>query len=631
MKYSQQLLEKIGAITLPSKEILDELITDHLAEVESIETITSEDYSTDHTIDIEITPNRYGDLLSHVGFLRELCIFTKQPFSNIYAEIPTGFTVIKQKGDSIKTGSKRIVFVRIPEVKNTQSPAWIKNILASCDMTSKSLLVDITNLVMIISGQPVHVYDASKCSGTFLVDVVEEGEIFTMMGGKEYILSEGDMVIRDSLNQKILSLAGIKGGDHAIVDEHTTDAIFELGVFDENNIRKTSRRLKLVTDASKRFSIHRNGVLIDDALHALYVLLAELAHIDTVYIDDTNADTYTAPIITVSESEIMSLLGYGSALDPLEIIKILELIGCAVVYEHTDFKVTVPAYRVDLNYAVDVIEEIGRIHGYSNIPEELPRLLFTPHKDKKTLITSILRTALSESGFNEVRNHSLVSSGSLTLSSPVSKERVSLRDTLLPAFKQSVESSRLNKDFLEIQNVCMYEIGTVFKADALEELLLVIFDGSKKMKQFEMFIDMMNEKKCMNMLDLITEESGYKMYRILPENIDEEDYSYEFIGDTSENKKFVMWGLTPYSTRDVSCFIPEDVSVQEVLNLCKEIPLKNLIKTPYIADEYTKDDKTSVLIRFVFQGENSNLTDDEVNIEIEKIYTLLKQKGCEMR
>lgn len=624
MKYSKKLLEKIynQKIGLTNNE-LDELVTYHLGEVETIE-----DTKGDTLLDISITPNRYGDLLSHEGLLRELCAFQKQQYTSIYDEA-AALEAIHQRGNSINTGSLRIIFARVLDIKNTQSPKWIQDILVSCGMQSKSLLVDITNMVMLITGQPVHVYDGSKCSGTFLVDVATDGETFVMMGGKEYTLVSGDLVIRDAASQKILSLAGIKGGEAALVDENTTDAIFEMGVFDEKNIRKTSRKLNIATDASKRFSVHRKGVLLDHALNVLLQLLSLEAGVSKVSIDDTKkGEVEMSSAVSVSHQEIERLLGVH--IESSEVVDLLQSLAFQVTTDGEMYRVTPPMDRVDIVYPVDVIEEVGRLNGYNTIPAELPRLNFIPHVDQRTLVVTQLRQMLSEVGFNEIRNHSLVAQGSLEVASPVSKEKAFMRDTLLASFKQSVEQSRLNKDFLEAQNVCLYEIGTIFTKEAAEELHLVVFDGTKKKTLIEGFKEAIKDHHLKKVLELVSEQDGYAVYKIDYIKADT-DEDYAFIGDATGDTKFIPWNTTPYVSRDVSCFIPSGATPQDVLGWCMNEPLNYLIKKPYLADTFTKDDKTSVLIRFVFQDAATTLTDAVVNEEIEKIYTMLRSKGCEMR
>lgn len=626
MKYSKTLLEKIAGRSLPDNTTLDALITNHLGEVESIEA-----RGDDSVIDIEITPNRYGDLLSHQGLLREISAFENVPYVSTYGISSSDTPEIeRQKGNSIISGSSRIIFAHVTDVKNTESPTWMKEILEACDIQSKTLLVDITNMVMLITGQPVHVYDGSKCSGTFVVDEATEGETCVIMGGKEYLLKAGDLVIRDAVSHTILSLAGIKGGNVALVDESTTHAIFELGVFDEHHIRTTSRRIHLATDASKRFSVHRKATLLDNALGVLLNLLQAETQITHIFVDDTKkGDSEVIPTITVSHQEIERLL--GCTIDPSSVVDTLTRLAFQVTQTDTMYSVVAPADRVDCNNPVDIIEEVGRMYGYEKIPEELPRLSFTPNIDKRTLAVTLLRKILSETGFNEIRNHSLTATGSLEVASPVSKEKGFIRDTLLNSFKQSVEQSRLNKDFLETHNVCLYEIGTIFTKEAKEELHIVLFDGTKKQPLLDAFKHNAKEADIYSLLNLVDEQNGYVNYVINFENINPEDFEYQFIGDSVGDAKFKPWFTTPYVSRDVSCFIPQDISPQEVVIWCGMEQLEYLIKKPYLVDEFTKEGKTSVLIRFVFQGENITLTDADVNTEIEKIYTMLREKGCEMR
>ncbi|HEY1041468.1 MAG TPA: phenylalanine--tRNA ligase beta subunit-related protein [Candidatus Paceibacterota bacterium] len=634
MKYSKILLEKIYGKTLPSNEQLDELITEHLCEVESIEAV-----GNDSVIDLEITPNRYGDLLSHEGLLKELCAFQKQSYDSVYNKELNLPEVKREKGNAIIEGSSRIIFVHVSGLKQIKTPEWMKNILSACGIQSKSIFVDITNMVMLITGQPVHVYDGSKCTGSFIVTPAHDGEIFTMMGGKNYNLTVNDLVIRDGTKENpniilgdksgVLSLAGIKGGENAIVDENTTSAFFELGVFDEKYIRKTSRRLNLATDASKRFSVHRKSSLLDHALKVLLILLKEEADVAVITIEDTKkGEVETSAQVVVSQQEIQRLL--GANIDSAEIESILKSLGFQVVVEGELYKVVPPLDRVDIVYPVDVIEEVGRMYGYNNIQEELPRLNFTPHIDQRTLVVTQLRQILSEVGFNEIRNHSLVAQGSLEVASPVSKEKSFLRDTLVTSFKNSVEQSRLNKDFLEASNICLYEIGTIFTKEATEELHVVLFDGTKKKPLIEAFNEQIKDHHLKKVLELISDEDGYTVYKVNYTKADPEG-DYAFIGDSTGDTKFTQWGTTPYVSRDVSCFIPSDNTPQEVLGWCMNEQLNYLIKKPYLADTFTKDDKTSVLIRFVFQDASTTLTDAVVNEEIEKIYTMLRSKGCEMR
>ena len=260
---------------LPSPKEIAQLFTMHAFEIESLE-----EKEDDFIYDIKITPDRgpYAHGLRYVALelsllIAELVIDEHIRFDITDKDIElTKFTVNHETVNKFLTELCPVYsLTKIENIKNIESPDWIKKSLLAIGQNPKSLLVDLTNFVMFDTGQPLHVFDADKVYGHIHVALSEEGETITLLGGKEVKLEANTLVIRDS--KDILAIAGVKGGSKAEVDAHTTSVYLESANFNQTTVRKTARSLNLLNDSSKRFEQGLNKerflLAVQDYIHLL--------------------------------------------------------------------------------------------------------------------------------------------------------------------------------------------------------------------------------------------------------------------------------------------------------------------------------------------------------------------------
>ena len=459
----------------------------------------SEVFHADTVLDLEITPNR-ADLLSHAGIAVEIATLTGKMIAK-----PAGPREPNIAGDApavaVETASPCCYTARrISGVKVGPSPEWLRTKLEAIGLRAINNVVDVTNFVMMASGQPLHAFDAAKVRGTLRVRQAGEGEQFLALDGKTYTLASGDIVIAD--DAKALAIAGVMGGEGSGVTEGTTDVLLEAAVFEPARIRRTSRRLGLSSDSSYRFErgVWPGGVERASLCAANY--LAEIAGASLVspageagqpeILAQRNAPRAAIPLRL---ARVAALLGVEVPQERVE--KILTGFGCTKIVEQThpidesdsapvklpslglDERWQPPGYRPDLVREVDLIEEIARVVGMDAIPARTQaRFAGVSGSDRNYDRAMALRRAFVAQGFHEARSITLVPAEPLGLAftqiaaasllrvkNPMNDDQVVLRPGLLHGLLTAV------RDNLRAgaKSVRLFEIGRVFSTQRPEE------------------------------------------------------------------------------------------------------------------------------------------------------------------
>lgn len=405
----------------------------------------------DVLLDIKVLPDRAHDCLSHVGMAREIAAlegreldFDFGGLSLDFETLPEGFSVAIECEKS-----ERYIGARIRSAKVGPSPHWLETRLRTLGIRPINAVVDATNYVMLELGQPLHAFDWDKIAGErekgITVRMAEAGERITLLDGKEHILADTDIVIADT--EKPLALAGIMGGSDSGVTEATTELFIEAAHFDPVAIRRTRERLGLRTDASDRFEKGLSPALTEKAMARVLEILQHIispeAHVAQAVVGASSAQE-----IDCSVAGIESLLGVG--LDEEEAKQALRLLGFEVRADERGWKVDVPAWRLDIDGAADIAEEIGRLVGYDQIVPAVPYVgLAAPaYSDDRALYRALLDTLVGQ-GFSETYNYSFYSErdaerarlgrdGHLELANPMSPDQALLRTSLLPRLLSNV-------------------------------------------------------------------------------------------------------------------------------------------------------------------------------------------------
>lgn len=592
MKFSYQWIQTHIEEPLPSPKEIEEKIIFHAFEIESVESV-----GDDTVFDIKVLPDRAGDCFSHRGMAREIAGLFGLTLKEVTHE------PLIQKGTfSVELAHgvcDRYIAVRIDGVTVRPSSDSMKKKLEAIGQRSINAIVDVTNFILFDTGQPIHVFDAANIDGGIVVRPAHEGETIKLLGGEEKTLNESDTVIADFLGP--LALAGVKGGSSAEVTSGTTSILLEVAHFDPVAVRKTSRRLNLITDASRRFEA---GVApsraFDVASYACSLLCQVAGGVVSAVVDTDNTVPFDRTI-SFSLSDITRVL--GPWVSSADIRSVFDRFHYSYKETGETFILTVPPWRSDLVGPHDIAEEIGRVCGYDAIaPQPLP---FTPsveRNDTDQKIVAVKAWCIAQ-GFREVMTYTFRPKGEVALSYGA-KGKDKLRSNLSDGLKESYELNRLNAPLVGIKEIKLFEIGTVFFSDR-EEMHVALCDKGTIQ---ELPLDQFMQEKGIVLKDDTTLPS-FDQKKITP---------------------FVPWSPYPFIVRDGSVWI-EGIDRSVLTGILDEFAVQH--KRPwYFFDEFQKDGKTSLAFRFIFQENDRTLTDDEVTKEFQTLITTLeKTEGITLR
>jgi len=369
----------------------------------------TEQVGDDLTIDLEVTSNR-PDCLGHLGVAREAAVLFSREL-NLPAAAPN------ERGPSISELTK--VRIDCPELcyrytarvirgaRIGPSPAWLAKRLNSIGVATVSNVVDISNYVLMECGQPLHTFDLNKLAGPeIIVREAEPGEVFTAIDHRTYSLEPGMCVIADA--HRSVALGGVMGGRDTEVSNETTDLLIESAEFAPLSIRTTSRKLNLHSSSSYRFERGTDPVGVDWASRRCCELLLELAggELAQGVIDMGRGIASREPVV-LRLSQLKRILGIE--IPAPEVRRILTALGNEEV--HADLgSVTVipPSWRRDLTREIDLVEEVARIHGYQEIPEDTSVAMWPSHRSDQDRILGQIRSVLTAAGFDEAMTASII-------------------------------------------------------------------------------------------------------------------------------------------------------------------------------------------------------------------------------
>ncbi|HUD08590.1 MAG TPA: phenylalanine--tRNA ligase subunit beta, partial [Candidatus Saccharimonadales bacterium] len=365
MKYSYNWLKELSGTKLSPEKLSDRLM------MRSFEFEEMKKEGKETQLEFAILPNRAHDMLSHIGMAREICAVEGRKFKHEIAAVAT-----LPRNDKIRVEIKdkklcrRYIGAVLENIKVAPSPKWIQERLLVSGVKPINNIVDITNYVMLETGQSLHAFDAKKTTGNIIVRKAKKGEKIKLLDEKEYELGESDLVIADS--EKALALAGVMGGAESSVASKTTSIILESANFNSTNIRKTRTRHNIITESSYRFERDIDPNLAEIGAARAIELLQKYGGSNAKLVAYT--DIYPKKLkpwqIKLNADYVNSLLGEKV---PVSRIKnILENLGLGVKISKNILNCEIPTVRIDLKTQEDLIEEIGRIYGYENILAKAP-------------------------------------------------------------------------------------------------------------------------------------------------------------------------------------------------------------------------------------------------------------------
>ncbi len=430
-------------------------------------------YPRDTILELEIKSNR-PDLLCHLGIAREVAAIFRLSLRE--PSVPKVRTTDAPELVRIDApdGCRRFNGRLMTGVSVAASPAWMQARLRAAGVRPISNIVDITNYVMLESGQPMHAFDYQRLKdGRVVVRRARDGEEIACLDGKTRRLTSNDMVVADT--ERAQGIAGIIGGANSAVQSGTTDIFLEAATWEPRSIRRTARLLGLRTEASSRFEKGLSPEIGRPAIERAAALVAELAGGTAT----KSTDVYPGPLkpttIELDADRIDRVLGVKVELG--EAANILERLGFAVERKDRRLRARPPLFRLDCSIPEDLVEEVGRIYGYDRVPSTLPGTR-TPVRDLyvRADADETAREVLAGHQLDEAVTSSLVSDSDtpaiampiaaasmIRIKNPMAENRDALRRSLLPGL---LEALALNAR-QDQGGARLFELGSIFwKADA---------------------------------------------------------------------------------------------------------------------------------------------------------------------
>jgi len=637
------------------------------------------DYKGSPVLEVEITPNR-PDWLSHYGIAREI----KAKKNELKISSPSFYSLESVTGNesfsiNIENFGEcgRYTGCIVRNIQVGESSQEVKDLLDSFGLRPINNIVDISNLVVMTLGQPIHIFDLDKLQGNEInIRRGKDGEKLTLLDEQEVKLSSEHLVIADRQNP--VALAGVMGGLDSGVTLETKNIFIESAYFNPSLVRKTARSFGLSTDASYRFERGGDILVTRKALEYALNLIDGCCpdSLNITYINDYFPVSHTSQIVEL-DKEYTNIYS-GIQIEEKVSARILENLGFQLEDKGKSWSVGVPSYRVDIYGKQDLVEEITRIYGYDKLESKIPFVSnLTRSKNTMRDIAGQIRNYLTALGYNEVINYSFHSLEEnkitandqqfIEIKNPLGLDFSVMRNSLVPGLLRNTELNLNNS----IERVTLFEIGKVFSFEndgvVEKDVLGVSASGkhikenwnNKKAEYFDLYIfksyliGLLNkfcrdfhyiesqhihleqgtsftiiiDGKNAGYLGELNKESAKKQKLNQPVFLAELDLA--IIIDNLKENRFRMWNKFPSSRRDFSFLIGKSVNY---LNLESEIEkLKpETLENYSLVDKYEgkniPNDKVSLSMSFSYRSKEKTLTNEEVNdIHNELIKRLVKE------
>ena len=641
---------------------------------------------SDVVYDLEVTPNR-PDLNSVIGIAREIAALTGNALRIPEFKLQsTGEKIENLVGVKIEDSElcPRYTARVIKGVKVGPSPEWLRSTLEKVGIRSISNVVDVTNYVMLEIGQPLHAFDYHLIARggdagqkpTIVVRRAGAGEKFKTLDNQERALTGEMLLIADE--QKGIALAGVMGGANTEINDQTVDVLIESAYFTPTNIRRTSKALGLRSESSYRFERGADVGICDWASQRAAQLILETAG---GQLAEGVVDAYPKPAqpkeLSLHFARSKDLLGVG--ISHAEQVSFLTSLGLTLTKQQPgECTFSIPSWRVDLKREVDLIEEVGRLHGMDKIPATPPRgalgsnafdTVYDQIADARRILTGL--------GLNEAQGQTLISSAEfgvrsaepVMLANPLSSDMDVLRPSLLPGLIHSLRHNVSRKNY----DVALFEIGRVFSnagGQMKEERRVAItitgqralpfWSGDERDAKFdaydlkglaEEFLEQFGlrgvafgrrTESTVLFLESATVTLGGKLPlgelgQLLPtlaKKYDLRDVVFlaEFnldllISKRNAAKSFKALPQFPSSRRNVAILVPESVTHESVLQAVKQAKAANL-ESVELFDVFRgkeiPEGQKSFAYAFTYRAADKTLTDADVNSAHEKVLNSLK-------
>ncbi|EPW4420922.1 phenylalanine--tRNA ligase subunit beta [Acinetobacter baumannii] len=629
----------------------------------------------DNVIDISITPNR-GDCFSIRGIAREVAVINQLQMNE--PEIKSvDATITDEKKVVINTDGAPRYLGRVIKNVNVKAatPEWMEQALARSGIRTHSILVDVTNYVLMELGQPMHAFDLAKIEGTVHVRQAQPQEKLQLLNDQEVELQDDVMVIAD--DQKALAIAGIMGGLASSVTDDTTDIFLESAFFAPLAIAGRARRFGLHTDSSQRYERGVDFELPLIAMNRASQLIQELAggEFGPITVVEKSDLLPKREAIELKQAQVDQLLGYKVAAE--FITDALTRLGCEVtVQANGEWSVVPPSHRYDMAIYQDLIEEVARIDGYDNIQISLPSMDVQLAKYQDRFEIAQLRQTVVTLGYQEAISFSFADAklekqlnpqvSPLMLANPISSDLAVMRSTLLSSLIPCVQYN-LNR---QQSRVRFFELGLRFdyqNANSIQDLkqiptLALVAVGSREPESWHAkpqpmdFFDFKGEVEEILAAGRVKVEYvrserpwlhpgqsaeilvdgqsiGY-LGRLHPSLENELDLSTTWVAELDQAavlqsyvSNFTELSRFPSVRRDIALLISDNINVRDIQQLIEKTG-GELLDSTWLFDVYTgqgvEEGKRSLAFALLWQHPSRTLEDAEIKSGMDNIIQVLE-------
>ncbi|XES82540.1 phenylalanine--tRNA ligase subunit beta [Franconibacter pulveris] len=430
----------------------------------------------DNTIEISVTPNR-ADCLGIIGVARDVAVLNQLPL-NEPEMAPVAATVndtLSIRVDAPEACPRYLGRVVKSINVSAPTPLWMREKLRRCGIRSIDAVVDVTNYVLLELGQPMHAFDLNRIEGGIVVRMAKEGETLVLLDGNEAKLNEDTLVIAD--HSKALAMGGIFGGEHSGVNTETRDVLLECAFFNPLSITGRARRHGLHTDASHRYERGVDPALQYKAMERATRLLIDICGGEAGPVVDVTSEAHLPKraTITLRCSKLDRLIGH--VIPDEQVTDILKRLGCEVTEGQDEWQAAAPSWRFDMEIEEDLVEEVARVYGYDNIPNEPVQagLEMGSHREADLSLKRV-KTMLVDKGYQEVITYSFVDpkvqqllhpgEEALILPSPISSDMSAMRLSLWTGLLSTVVYNQNRQQ----NRVRIFETGLRFVPDTQADL-----------------------------------------------------------------------------------------------------------------------------------------------------------------
>ena len=635
----------------------------------------------DQIIEVDLTPNR-GDCLSLSGVAREVGVINNTAVKTVEFK-PVAVT--SERIFSVKVeapaGCPRYLGRVIEGINSSAAtPLWMQERLRRAGLRSLGPLVDVTNYVMLELGQPMHAFDLAQLSGSITVRSAKEGEQLTLLDGKALELTEETLLIADEKGP--LALAGIMGGESSGIAEDTTDLFLECAFFAPLTIAGKARSYGLHTDASHRYERGVDPQLQQQAMERATQLLIDIVGGEAGPVQEGCDDT-TLPLqetITLRAERLQRMLGLSLEVD--WVTQTLQGLGLKVEAITEGWRATAPSWRFDLAIEADLIEEIGRIYGYDQLPSTHPELSAEIRSNPEAITPlSLIRQTLVDQGYHEVITYSFVDPKlqqvmdpeheALALANPISSDLSVMRTSLWPGLLQSLEFNSKRQQ----SQVRLFETGLRFipGTEGLQQQRVIsgLIYGDIQPEQWGAssrtvdFFDMKGDveqllQQCSEVEFIAAEHPVLHPGKSAQIRTGEELLGWmgalhpAVAAKLSLPKNIILFELDlalqqqrtipqfsalskfPMIRRDLAILLSDQIPAQSVLNTVKQSVDEQLLRDVRLFDlyqgEHLKAGEKSLAFGIFLQHDARTLTDEEIEAVVQSVIEQLDmQHGAKLR